>query len=126
MLHELSRVRIADNSNALIVKLFAVNGKNNRGSVGVGDVVIGSVEKATPNGKIKAGDKVYVLIVRTRRTIKRKDGSAIRFSDNAAVVVNKQNKTEPVGTRVFGPIAREIREKGDIFKKVVSLAEEVL
>jgi large subunit ribosomal protein L14 len=103
--------------------LFAVNGKNNRGSVGVGDVVMGSVKKATPNGKIKKGAKVKMLIVRTRARIQRADGTSISFSDNAAIIVNKE--LVPLGTRVFGPIAREVRNSGK-FPKVVSLAEEVL
>jgi len=122
MLLERSRVVVADNSGATQVMLFAVNGKNNRQSVGVGDIVVGSVKTSSPNGKVKKGQVVRILIVRTRNKIKRKDGSSIKFSDNAAVIVNKDN--EPVATRVFGPIARELRDAG--FNKVVSLAEEVL
>jgi large subunit ribosomal protein L14 len=123
MLQERSILNIADNSGALKVMLFAVNGKNNRYDVGVGDIVMGSVKKANPRGKVKKGQKVHVLIVRTRAKINRKDGSAIGFSDNAAVVINKANN-EPIGTRVFGPVARELREMG--YNKVVSLSEEVL
>jgi len=122
MLLELSRVVVADNSGATQVMLFAVNGKNNRQSVGVGDVVVGSVKSATPNGKVKKGQVVRILIVRTRNKIKRKDGSSIKFGDNAAVIVDKDNN--PVATRVFGPVARELRDAG--FNKIVSLAEEVL
>jgi len=122
MLLERSRVTIADNSGATDVMLFAVNGKNNRGSIGVGDIAVGSVKKSTPNGKVKKGQVVKVLIVRTRNKIKRKDGSSIKFSDNAAVIINKDK--EPLATRVFGPIARELRDLG--YNKVVSLAEEVL
>lgn len=123
MLLELSRVKIADNSGATEVMLFAVNGKNNRQSVGVGEVVTGSVKKAIPNSKIKKGTIVQILIVRTRNKIKRKDGTSIKFSDNAAIIVNKNTK-EPVGTRIFGPIAREIRDN-PAYRKAVSLAEEV-
>ena len=123
MLIEMSRVVIADNSGAREVKLFAVNGKNNRGSATVGDLVMGSVKKSSPDGKVKKGQKVKVLIVRTRAKIQRKDGTSISFSDNAAIVVNKDG--QPVGTRVFGPIAREIRNS-NLYPKVVSLAEEVL
>jgi large subunit ribosomal protein L14 len=123
MLRERSRVEIADNSGASIVMLFAVNGKNGRRSVSVGDVVMGSVKKATVGGKVKKGQKVAVLITGTKRKIQRKDGSSIRFSRNLAVVVNKTSK-DMVATRVFGPVARELRDAG--FNKVISLAEEVL
>jgi large subunit ribosomal protein L14 len=123
MLQERSIVNIADNSGAQRVMLFAVNGKNNRGSVSVGDVVMGSVKSSSPNGKVKKGSKVKILIVRTRAKVTRADGTSISFSDNAGIVVNKD--MVPTGTRVFGPIAREVRNLG-LFPKVVSLAEEVL
>jgi large subunit ribosomal protein L14 len=123
MLRERSVVQVADNSGAVKIMLFAVNGKNNNRSAGVGAIVTGSVKQATPRGKLKKGQKVQVLIVRTRNRINRKDGSSISFSDNAGVVINKQTK-EPIATRVFGPVAREIRELG--YNKVVSLSEEVL
>jgi large subunit ribosomal protein L14 len=123
MLQERTILNIADNSGAMKVMLFAVNGKNNRRSAGIGDVVVGSVKKATAGSKVKKGSVVSVLIVRTRNKVQRRDGSSIKFSDNAAVVVNKANK-EPVATRVFGPVARELREMGH--SKVISLAEEVL
>jgi len=123
MLQERSRVRIADNSGATQVMLFSVTGKNGRKSVGIGSVAVGSVKKALPNGKVKKGQVVHVLIVRTKKKIVRKDGSSIRFSDNAAIVINK-GTMESIGTRVFGPVAREIRELGH--NKIVSLAEEVL
>ena len=103
--------------------LFSVTGKNGRRSVGVGQIVKGSVKKASVGGKVKKTQKVDVLIVRTKNSTKRKDGSVISFSDNAGIIINKTNK-EPVATRVFGPIARELRELG--YNKVVSLAEEVL
>jgi len=123
MLQERSIVNIADNSGAVKVMLFSVTGKNGRRSVGVGSIVKGSVKKASVGGKVKKTQKVDVLIVRTKNSTKRKDGSVISFSDNAGIIVNKANK-EPVATRVFGPIARELREMG--YNKVVSLAEEVL
>ena len=123
MLRERSIVEIADNSGAVNVMIFAVNGKNGRRSVSVGDIVMGSVKKATVGGKVKKGQKVAVLITATKRKIQRRDGSSIRFSRNLAVVVNKTSK-EMVATRVFGPVARELRDAG--FNKVISLAEEVM
>jgi large subunit ribosomal protein L14 len=122
MLLERSIVTIADNSGAKKVMLFSVSGKNGRYSVGVGDIVKGSVKSASVGGKVKKTQKVNVLIVRTKMRVRRKDNSYFASEDNAGIIVSKQG--EPVGTRVFGPIAREIREKG--YKSVVSLAEEVL
>jgi len=124
MLLERSRVKIADNSGAMEVMLFAINGKNNRQSIGVGDVATGSVKKASPGSKIRKGDKVRVLIVRTKKRINRRDGSSISFSDNAAVIVDKL-KGSMIATRVFGPIAREIRAE-EKYKKIISLADEVI
>ncbi len=123
MLQERTIVDVADNSGASKIMLFAVNGKNNRASAGIGEVVVGSVKKASVGSKIKKGSVVHVLIVRTRNKVQRRDGSSIKFSDNAVVVVNKNTK-EPVATRVFGPVARELREMGH--SKVISMAEEVL
>jgi large subunit ribosomal protein L14 len=123
MLIERSRVTIVDNSGALEVMLFAVNGKNNRHFARVGQIVRGSVKKAQPNGKVSKGDVVSILITGTVRKISRKDGSSIRFSKNMAVVVNKSSG-EPIATRVLAPVCREIKEQG--FSKVVSLAPEVL
>ena len=123
MLQERSIVEVADNSGPSKIMIFAVNGKNNRSSAGVGDIVVGSVKKTSIGSKIKKGSVVSVLIVRTKKKIQRRDGSSIKFSDNAVVVVNKGTK-EPVATRVFGPVARELREMGH--SKVISLAEEVL
>lgn len=125
MLRERSIVEIADNSGAMRCMLFSVSGKNKRRSVSVGDVVMGSVKKASVGGKIKKGQKVAILITATRRKIQRKDGTSIRFSRNLGIVVKKGAKDiEMVATRVFGPVARELRDAG--FNKVVSLAEEVL
>jgi large subunit ribosomal protein L14 len=122
MLLERSILKVADNSGAVNVMLFSVSGKNKRKSVGVGDIVKGSVKKSSVGGKVKKGQKVNILIVRTKMRIKRADGSCIAFEDNAGVIVSKEG--EPVSTRVFGPIAREIRDRG--YSKLVSLAEEVL
>ena len=123
MLQLRSWVKIADNSGAKIVALFSVDGKNQRRFVSLGDVVAGSVKEDAPNGAVKKGEKVYLVIVRTRKEVRRKDGSYIRFDENAGVLVNKEDK-EPRGTRIFGPIPRELREKG--FTKIVSLAPEVI
>ncbi len=123
MLQLRSYIKIADNSGAKVVALFSVNGKNQRRFARVGDVVAGSVRQAAPNAAIKKGEKVYAVIVRTRKEIRRKDGSYIRFDDNAGVLINKEDK-EPRGTRIFGPIPRELREKG--YAKIVSLAPEVI
>lgn len=125
MLQERSIIQVADNTGALTVRLFAVNGKNHRRSVGVGDTAMGSVQAATPTTKVPKGSKVKVVIVTTTRKIQRRDGSSVKFSQNRCVIVNK-GTTEMTGTRVFGPVARELRDKGDDFKKIVSLAEEVI
>ncbi len=123
MLQERSICQVADNSGASRVMLFAVNGKNNNRSARIGSIVVGSVKKASPSGKVKKGQIVYGVIVRTKAKTQRDDGSSIKFSDNAIVIINKQSK-EPLATRVFGPVARELRELG--YNKIVSLAEEVL
>ena len=125
MLQERSIVQVADNTGALSVRLFAVNGKNHRRAIGVGDTAMASVQAATPTAKVPKGSKVKVVIVTTTRKIQRKDGSSVRFSENRCVIVNK-GTMEMVGTRVFGPVARELRDKGEEFKKIISLAEEVM
>ncbi len=123
MLQVRSLIKIADNTGAKIVNVFSVNGKNARRFAGVGDIVAGSVRQVSPGGQVKKGDKVYLVIVRTRKEMRRKDGSYIRFDENAGVLVNKENG-DPKGTRIFGPIPRELREKG--YSKIVSLAPEVI
>lgn len=123
MLQERSIVEIIDNSGAVKVMLFSVTGKNRRKTAKVGDMVRGSVKKASPHGKVGKGEIVTVLITGTKFKIKRSDGSSIRFSKNCGVVVNKGN-SEPIGTRVLGPVSREIKDLG--FNKVISLAPEVL
>ena len=118
-----SKLKVADNSGAKEIAAFAVNGKNKRRFARLGDVIVASVKSASPRGQVKKGEKVYAVIVRTRKEVRRKDGSYIRFDDNAAVLVNKDNK-EPRGTRIFGPIPRELRDLG--FTKIISLAPEVI
>jgi large subunit ribosomal protein L14 len=114
-------LRVADNSGAKNLMCIRVLGSSQRYGY-VGDVIIGVVKDATPNLTVKRSDVVRAVIVRTRHSIRRKDGSRLRFDDNASVIINKENN--PRGTRVFGPIARELKEKG--FTKIVSLAPEVL
>ena len=121
MIQPQSCLRVADNSGAKNLMCIKVLGSNRRyGSVG--DVIIGVVKDATPNLTVKRSDIVRAVVVRTKQSIRRKDGSRLRFDDNASVIINKENN--PRGTRVFGPIARELKEKG--FTKIVSLAPEVL
>lgn len=123
MIQVRSHLKVADNSGAKLLNVFPVNGKNARRFAGIGDIVVASVRQAAPNGNIKKGDKVYAVIVRLRKELRRKDGSYIRFDENAAVLVDKE-KGEPRGTRIFGPIPRELRDKG--FTKIISLAPEVI
>jgi large subunit ribosomal protein L14 len=123
MLQVRSYVNVADNSGATLVGLFAVNGKNGKRFARVGDIVACSVKRSSSTGKIKKGQKVYGVIVRTRKEINRKDGSSIKFSDNAVVLINPKTK-DPIGSRVFGPVSRELRDLG--YSKIISLAEEVL
>jgi large subunit ribosomal protein L14 len=123
MIQEYTRVNIADNSGAKVAQCIRVLGGTRRRYARVGDVIVASVKSAIPNGNVKKGQVVKCVIVRTRKEIGRKDGSYIRFSENAAVILNEEGQ-EPVGTRIFGPVARELREKQ--FMKIVSLAPEVL
>jgi large subunit ribosomal protein L14 len=116
-----SWLTVADNSGARRLMLILPVGGDVGGRAGLGDIVTASVKEATPESPIKKGKVVKAVIVRTRKEHKRKDGTYIRFDDNAAVLINDAN--EPVGTRVFGPVARELREKK--FAKIVSLAPEV-
>jgi large subunit ribosomal protein L14 len=118
-----TRLKVADNTGAREIAVFGVSGKNKRRWARLGDVVAASVKIASPKGQVKKGDKVYAVIVRTHKEVRRADGSYIRFDDNAAVLVNKDNP-EPRGTRIFGPIPRELRDLG--FTKIISLAEEVI
>ena len=113
---------VADNSGARKVQCIKVLGSAAKRYAHVGEVIIVAVKEALPNGKVKQGEVQHALIVRTKKEIKRKDGSSIRFDSNAAVLVDGQN--EPIGTRIFGPVTRELRAAG--FIKVMSLAPEVL
>ncbi|MCI5669385.1 MAG: 50S ribosomal protein L14 [Candidatus Enterosoma sp.] len=115
---------VADNSGAKSVRVFHLVGGSHRRSASVGDVVICAVKDAIPNGKVKKSDVVKGVIVRVKKAYQRKDGSTIKFDDNAVVLINEDGS--PKGTRVFGPVARELREKGDKYMKIVSLAVEVL
>lgn len=122
MIQMQSRMDVADNSGAKQVQCIKVLGGSHRNIASIGDVIVVSVKDAIPRGKVKKGDVKRAVIVRTAKEIKRQDGTAIRFDKNAAVLLNNQN--EPIGTRIFGPVARELRAKR--FMKIVSLAPEVL
>jgi large subunit ribosomal protein L14 len=113
---------VADNSGAKVVQCIKVLGGSRRRYAYAGDVVVVSVKEAMPNSKVKKGDRARAVIVRCKREFRRSDGSYIKFDDNSAVLINPQN--EPIGTRIFGPVARELRSKR--FMKIVSLAPEVL
>lgn len=113
---------VADNSGAKRVKCVKVLGGSKRKYASVGDVIVVSIKDAAPNGKVKKGQLARAVVVRTKKEIRRRDGSYIRFDNNSAVLLNKDN--EPVGSRIFGPVARELRAKQ--FMKIVSLAPEVL
>jgi large subunit ribosomal protein L14 len=122
MIQEETNLVVADNSGAKKVRCIRVLGGSGRQYASVGDLIVVSVKSAIPNGTVKKGEVSRAVIVRTKKEVKRKDGTYIRFDENAAVLVNNQN--EPRGTRIFGPVARELREKQ--FMKIVSLAPEVL
>lgn len=122
MIQMQTRMKVADNSGAKEVQCIKVIGGSKRRVASVGDIVVVSIKSALPTSKVKKGEVAKAVIVRTKKQIRRPDGSYIRFDDNAAVLVN-QNK-EPVGTRIFGPVARELRAKQ--FVKIISLAPEVL
>lgn len=122
MIQMQSRLRVADNSGAKEVHCIKVLGGTLRRYASVGDIIIVSIKDALPNSKVKKGDKAKAVIVRTIQKIRRADGSYIRFDDNSAVLINAAK--EPIGTRIFGPVARELRAKQ--FVKIVSLAPEVL
>ncbi|MFZ5835307.1 MAG: 50S ribosomal protein L14 [Pseudomonadota bacterium] len=122
MIQMQSRLDVADNSGAREVMCIKVLGGSKRRYATVGDVIVVSVKEAIPRGKVKAGDVLKAVIVRTAKAISRPDGSAIRFDRNAAVLINNQG--EPIGTRIFGPVVRELRAKNHM--KIISLAPEVL
>jgi large subunit ribosomal protein L14 len=122
MIQEYTRLNVADNSGAKKVMCFRVLGGSRRRYARVGDIIVVTVKDAIPGGTVKKSDISKAVVVRTTKETKRRDGTYIRFSDNAAVLINEQG--EPRGTRIFGPVARELREKE--FMKIVSLAPEVL
>ena len=122
MIQNESRLRVADNSGAKEILVIRILGGTSRKSANIGDIVVCTVKDATPGGVVKKSDVVRAVIVRTKSGARRSDGSYVKFDQNAAVII-KEDKT-PVGTRIFGPVARELREKS--FMKIVSLAPEVL
>jgi len=123
MVQQFSRLKVADNSGAREIMCIRVLKGSQPRYGGVGDVIVGSVKVATPNMPVKKGEVVKAVIVRTKKAIRRADGSMLRFDDNACVVINPNNG-EPRGTRIFGPVARELRDSN--YMKIVSLAPEVL
>ncbi|WP_125607553.1 50S ribosomal protein L14 [Lapidilactobacillus bayanensis] len=122
MIQQESRLKVADNSGAREILTIKVLGGSNRKTANIGDVIVATVKQATPGGVVKKGDVVKAVIVRTRSGARRADGSYIRFDENAAVIINPDKS--PRGTRIFGPVARELRDND--FMKIVSLAPEVL
>jgi large subunit ribosomal protein L14 len=122
MIQQESRLKVADNSGAREVLTIRVLGGSGRRYASVGDTIVATVKDATPGGAVKKGEVVKAVVVRTRKEIRREDGSYIRFDENACVLINDQS--QPRGTRIFGPVGRELREKK--FMRIVSLAPEVL
>ena len=122
MIQMQTNLDVADNSGARMVQCIKVLGGSGRKTASVGDVIVVSIKEAIPRGRVKKGDIHRAVIVRTSKEVKRNDGTCIRFDKNAAVLVNKSN--EPIGTRIFGPVTRELR--GKQFMKIISLAPEVL
>ena len=123
MIQQESRLTVADNSGAREILVIQVTGGSRRRYGGVGDVVVATVKKAVPNSSVKKGAVVKAVVVRTKKEYRRDDGSYIRFDDNAAVILDAEGRN-PVGTRIFGPVARELRDAG--FSRILSLAPEVL
>jgi large subunit ribosomal protein L14 len=122
MIQAETRLQVADNSGAKKLYCIRVLGGSKRRYASIGDTIIVSVKEALPNAKVKKGDVMRAVVVRTKKGLRRSDGSYIRFDDNSAVLVNQQG--EPIGTRIFGPVARELRARN--FMKIISLAPEVL
>ncbi|MCS5544165.1 MAG: 50S ribosomal protein L14 [SAR86 cluster bacterium] len=122
MIQQETKLKVADNSGAKVVQCFKVLGGSKRRYASIGDVVVVSVKTSIPGGMVKKGDVSRAVIVRVAKELRRKDGSYIRFDDNAAVLLDSQN--EPRGTRIFGPVARELRDSG--YMKIISMAPEVL
>ena len=124
MVQQQSLLKVADNSGARELMVIRVLGGSKVRTGNIGDIVVGTVKKATPNGTVGAGKVVKAVIVRSKQGLRREDGSYIKFDDNACVIIKDQNDKNPVGTRVFGPVARELRDEK--FMKIISLAKEVL
>ncbi|MDD3538727.1 MAG: 50S ribosomal protein L14 [Atribacterota bacterium] len=122
MIQMQSRLFVADNSGAKKIQCIKVLGGSRKRYAGIGEVIVASIKEANAGSAVKKGEVVKAVIVRTKKEIRRSDGSYIRFDDNAAVIINNQN--EPIGTRIFGPVAKELRDKK--FMKIISLAPEVL
>jgi large subunit ribosomal protein L14 len=122
MIQMRTNLEVADNSGARRVQCIKVLGGSKRKTASIGDVIVISVKEAIPRGRVKKGDVHKAVIVRTRKEIRRQDGSTVRFDRNAAVLISKEG--EPIGTRIFGPVTRELRSKG--YMKIISLAPEVL
>jgi large subunit ribosomal protein L14 len=122
MIQQESRLKVADNTGAREILCIRVQGGSHRRYAGIGDVITGTVKQAIPHGAVRKGDVVQAVVVRTRKQFGRDDGTAIAFDENAAVLIDAQNN--PRGTRIFGPVARELRDRN--FMKIVSLAPEVL
>ena len=122
MIQAESNLQVADNSGARLISCIKVIGGSKRRYARIGDIIVVSVKEAIPRGRVKKGEVLKAVIVRTKKEIRRQDGSAIRFDTNAAVLVNAQG--EPIGTRIFGPVTRELRSKN--LMKIVSLAPEVI
>ncbi len=122
MIQAETKLTVADNSGAKVLYCIKVLGGTRRRYASIGDIVVVAVKEAIPNAKVKKGDVLKAVVVRTKKEIRRSDGSYIRFDDNSAVLINVHK--EPIGTRIFGPVARELRVKG--FMKIISLAPEVL
>ena len=122
MIQQYSRLKVADNTGARIIQCIRIIGRSQKTTASIGDVIIASVKQAVPNAAVKKGDVVRAVVVRTNKEFGRRDGSYIRFDENAAVLINNQGN--PRGTRIFGPVARELRDRN--YMKIVSLAPEVL
>ena len=122
MIQNETRLKVADNTGARSLLTIRVLGGSKRRSAGIGDVIVASVKEATPGGAVRKGEVVRAVVVRTKKETRRDDGSYIRFGENAGVIIN--NDGAPRGTRIFGPVARELRDKG--YTRIISLAPEVL
>lgn len=122
MIQPQTRLKVADNTGAREIMCIRVLGSSNRRYAAIGDVIVAAVKQALPNNPVKKGEVVKAVVVRTRKELRRRDGSYVRFDDNAAVLIDKDNN--PRGTRIFGPVARELRDRN--FAKIISLAPEVL